>query len=832
MIKKISLALSAVLLAAVGNAQNTTLQQSVATPAPVQSQMFQGRVGLNSFRHISDEALVKIGDKISPLGGITPKKAVALMQNSKSTQFRNGIAKASTPQRKTNYTAADTVFFENWANYNGTSWDYYPTTSTGARNNWVRYTKVPDSDVSEIDGRNARWMCYETDGYYAPYAVSGRYVAMCMGADDVYGVDGETVISPAPEQDEWLVTPAITNVKASNRLQFDLAYAPYYQHYFIEDGKPVFDPERISFDVEVLISVNQRSASNNESTYTKVWKLSDAVKEEMAGLDLNNEDDARQLLSWTWHHFSLPMEEFAGNSNIRVAFRYKGRKGATVLLDAVRVSDLLPSALYTKPEGTFNFGWNYDGFYQIGRYRAVLAPTNTDLVWPNLSTDLEVAEWSYKNNDDKTVSSNDENLVMKGEGASGFKPWPTLYANAGARSDSYDGSDPTVLFSAGAYKLGGTAEQTFNGSVMGFVAGNYDTAKGYWLAPTTSSNDAWIFGTGGGALWAEMSQQTQGEVKGIGELFDKPAAPYLMTTVIAHFGQFSIAYGKPRFTCTIYKVKGNEITDEILYQSSITSADVLQAPSADGNGYIMQFPFASADKPIVIDEPIFVTIKGFYSQNVSAIAPIVQANNHVDGKGTAFVILENLQGGDDYYVEVAGALHSIDPTSADNMKVSFFMGMNAIFPYVYSTEGNVYEAPTAGGIKSFDMDTYMAPTTWEISTDADWFTAVSNIDYNTSTCSLQITADAMPSGVTGRSGYVTVKSFGCETKILVLQGDAVTGIESTEVSNGPTVASVFGMGGQLVKQTVLPVGASVESIDLPRGTYLVRTPNKTIKIVK
>ena len=58
-----------------------------------------------------------------------------------------------------------------------------------------------------------------------------------------------------------------------------------------------------------------------------------------------------------------------------------------------------------------------------------------------------------------------------------------------------------------------------------------------------------------------------------------------------------------------------------------------------------------------------------------------------------------------------------------------------------------------------------------------------------------------------------------------------TGIESVANSTGAnSKAEVYTIGGQLVKTVSATPAASVSS--LPSGVYIVKTNNKTIKIVK
>lgn len=776
---------------------------------------------------VTEDEVRKVGDKVSAIGAVSLAKAKPDFRAAKSalTKLRKTSNKAGQYLRKANYTAEDTLFFENWSSWDGVAFDYLPST-------WREKSNIDESLISSVSGYNPTWQIYEGDGYYLPYATSGNYVACIPYSSDILGADNKTVITPAPQQDEWIVSPMIAGVKASNCLSFDVALTPYFLHYFAEETDTVFDINRLSCDLEVLVGESGRQASFDENDYTCVLKMSDYVDELIAKTNMEDDNEImKNLMDFAWHHFSIPLAEFEGK-NIRVAFRYTGKKGTSMLLDAVRVSDLLPQAGYLTPEGCFYYAFSTDFMLpDLTGGIFMLAPAKAELTWQNHSNeDAKSFEWSYMDAEGKTVVSTDENLLMPVGPAMDYVTYPQLKVMGGDRTDTYT--------KQGYVKYGGHTGITYsNGVQVVYGASNCDFSKQYWAA--ASGPGKYVFGTGGEDYWNGK------KVHGIGNLFDKPASPYLITEAWLSLMEFS-ARTTAEFHCTIYKVEDNAITEEVIATTAIKAKDVKKVTSSDGSVfYTMEFPF---DKTLYIDSAIFVFIEGFNQTGVMTIAPISQTYNHDSGLSYAFVALDN--NGDNYtLIDVASRIPSMDGYGP--MCVSMYISMNAVFPYLYPLGSDEVVIPNEGGTVNVACETYFSPENWYLYPEAEWIKVEKEFDETTFTSSLAITADPLPEGVEGRRGVVRVVSMGTEMNVTVLQGDGSVSIETVESAgnvmakfvgdalrlnypNGATSVSVYNMAGQLVKSADLPASGNctVSAAELGRGTYILRFEGNTQKTVK
>ncbi|MCD8237339.1 MAG: hypothetical protein LUD00_12010 [Prevotellaceae bacterium] len=832
-LKKITLSISALTLALASSfAQEINAGQSSVQIKPFGSNLNRPQlISRAQKRFVTEQEISAVGNKVTATGAVSLEKAKTTLRSAKMAMTRLRKANVlSAYSRKANYTAEDTVFFENWHEWDGKTFDFIPST-------WYENSNVDPSIISSATGYNPTWQIYKGDGYYTPYAVSGDYMACIPYSDDILAADNKTILTPAPQQDEWLVSPRISNAKQSNYLSFDLALTPYYMHYFIEGTDTVFDMNRLSCDLEVLVRVGGRGTSYNPDDYTSVLKVSDYVDGLIANTNMEDDNEImKNLLDFRWHHFSISLADIdVENKSIQIAFRYTGKKGSSMLLDAIRVSDLLPVACYRIPEGCFNYGISKE-FYIIngGNGTHMIAPANEELTWKNLSNDdARTFEWNYTDAAGTNISATTKDFVIPASPATDFIAYPQLKATSDTKTDIYT--------KAGMIKYGGNTGMSFaDGSQTVYGAGNYDYSKSYWAANAGAGK--YVFGTGGEAFWGS-------KVHGIGNLFEKPKAPYLVSEIWLSLLDFS-ARSTAEFSCTIYKVEDNVITDEVIATTRIKASDVVRVRDSQGItvGYSMSFPFSDI---VFIDSAVFVFIEGLNQSGVNTIAPMSQVYNHDSDESYAFVALS---GNNSYTLyDVAEMLQSMD--GEGNMCVSMYINLNATYPYIYPTSGkNEVIIPNEGGTVSVACETYFSPENWYLYPEANWIKVDKSFNETDFTSSLNITADPLPEGVSGRHGAVRVVSMGAEMYITVLQGDAAVGIgsvESTEnikaqilgdalVLNYPNevnAVAVYNMAGQLLKRASLPASGhyTMAADELGHGTYILHfegNVQKTVKVIK
>lgn len=800
------------------------------------------RVSLSHKIKLTDSDIKLMGDKYTAFSLPTIKELKSELNANKSVQAKgrnvsNNVLR--TNQLRGAYIAADTLLWESFEGWDGITYDWSPE-------GWTEYTNVDNSLISEANAYNPTWQTFQTDGYYAPYATDGNYVGIVQYGYDQYSADSSTVIAPAPEQDEWLVSPAVTNIQNTNYLILDLGYAPISMHMFYDEAskEDVVDFERKSFDFEVLVTTDARKASNDESKYDCVFKLSDEIAKEIADIVTVDESSVASLMSFGWHHFAIPLNEYAGK-NIRVAMRYKGKNGGTVIVDAIRVSDMLPTPKYSVPGGAFFYGFSQE-YYAVGggATPTVLLPADREQIWNNHSNeDSKNFEWVYSlptDAEDRTGKSSDKELVMNPTRASNFYLMPKLTAYTGARSDVYD--------KGGLYRFGGnTAISYEDGTTALYGAGNYDLTKSFWTAPIDGTGQHFLFGTGSELFFGQTDGLT-GKVKGVANWYEQPASPYIISTVWLSLAKFTALTNNIQFNCTIYRVKRLdngiiEVTDEVIANASTTSGAVKNS-SVDGN-FNMIFNFAV---PVVINEPVLIYIDGFQNKNILTIAPVAQALAHDSGKNFALLSLETDNGSYILY-DLEGLIQNAD--GVGGAQTSFCISSNAVYPYLYSVDGYTFEVPSEGGMKEFVCDTYFSPESWTVEGLPEWVKIEQTLDEATGSATVRFVAEALPAGTDGRSANVKITSVCNDITFTILQGteiNAIQGVESGNVAKAYFVGNaiqlyygkdinsvaVYDMTGKLVKMSNLSASgsASLDATELSRGTYIVRFGGQNHPVVK
>lgn len=790
-IKKVVILASACIMSVTASAQQKNAG-TLRMKSAFESNMYNRPLGLNNFKHLGDEQLQQIGSRVSACGFPTKAEAKKLLKN--ALAGKSAMRKAAKAEvMKAKYVAQDTLFWDSFEGWDGTTMPWLPT-----ENRWSTKSNISNLNQYLATGSCPTWTGYAGDGYYVPYAFEGKNMLVCMFGGEIMDSDGTTVVTPAPEQDEWLVSPQISAIDGTNYLSFDICYSPWNTHFFIEDGEDKFDLSRTSYEVEVMIAAGGRTASYNEADYDVVYSLTEEVDKQIAGVNMDDDEELSQLMYMNWHHVQIPLTDYDGK-NIRVAFRYKGTKGGSIMIDAVRVSDLLPVAKFDVPEGAFYWGFSENAML-FQNFKMGLIPAYVPTTWKNYSNvDSKDFAWSYLLNDE-AASATGKNLEMPAQQSSHLLDMPKLTAMSGARSDLLEG---------GFFKVGGNAVYAAEGMSENFYVGNYDPTKGFWLGKIGSGvgGNAYAFGTGSGSFYGQMSNYRYNAVDGIGNFYDAPSAPYVFNSVLLPLGEF-FSFGAT-LACTIYKVKdGNTITDEVIAQATLKEGTQISG------GWFLVFNFA---EPVVVDDAIFIMIDGFDNSNILDLAPLSQALNHDSEKSYAFLKLKTSEGS----FAVIDVMNLLAGVEGGNMTVSHCIGMNAVFPYLHSMDGDVFLAPAEGGNEEYRVDSYWAPKDWTVSCSDKWFRATTEVDDATQTVKVKVEADALPAGLTGRNGEIRLEALGCSQVISVLQGDAQTAISGIAENRNVSMDGTYLLSGQRVNE------ASAK-----RGMYIVKKNGKYVKVVK
>lgn len=712
-------------------------------------------------------------------------------------------------------------FFEGFEGWDGETRDWIPA-------NWQDVSKV--GTLPGVEGEmNLTWSA--NDGAFG-VPPEGNYYCRVQVSTPGAAEDGTPI--PAVQQDEWLITPAIT-VGADENLSFYLSYHP---------GWTLLDMNTFEFTgqnniLEVLIS------DNNGTNWTKVWDcLADAksyTEDELMN-DLFTMSDGVVI------YVPIKMKEYEGKS-VQIAFRYVGIDGESMCIDAVKMGVPSPEAYYLPPYGYFNNGLSMDYSSSTGSW--LLGAAYTDSEWFNASNnDSESFAWTFSDpdNDYNSAVTNDVNLIVNYPYAQVDAPLLTASA-PGAADGSYIWHD-----GKGFIQTGGNNEITFTGDTEPTVLGacNYDLTKKFMSL--TVSEGKYAFGTGSNEWWAGLYGADAANLKSIANYFEQPEHPYFVTTMWVSCDV--LAEPDAEFKLTVHRVVDGSVKD-IIAESTCTGADIVKAN--DGY-YSIPFTFTvkdpvtglESDTYLDIEDAILVELSGFQSPKVSMFSPFMQSGANDDGTCWSYYFIETTSKG-----ETATSLESTSGlrTSEGPLNSAFLFNMDATYTWMFTNEEAKFEAPVDGGSKDFVVNSYFYSSAWAVAEEEDGtlpeYVKVSMDDNETTGLStLTVTVDPLGAGETGRGTKFTLYAPGASQEFEIVQGDynsvSATTVNPVKVvaTNGDfsvsypsTVSSVkvYTVSGQLVNEYALPETGSyvISAQGLVKGMYIFKfNDNNVCKAIK
>ena len=669
---------------------------------------------------------------------------------------------------------------------------------------------------------------------HASYPTDGDVLMLITEA---FQFDFETFIAGYMPQDEWLITKEITP-EQSSKLCFDFADS-YFMNYCIDPsvsglGEWSYDFDNPKAKTEVYISID-----GGETWPDKVWT---SVPEDVSFLNDNNIWD---YLLPTWRFIHIDLTKYVGKP-IKIAFRYVGTNGGGAAIDNVIVGEKAPIAKYEKPQGAFfaSFGNDNDLSYYSG---IMFGPAYTDITWKNTSLYADTYEWSMDEEDAYVVTD-------EGKDLSCFYPWsitgtPSLEVHSATKSAEYhwgsnfinpqDGSpqpkDNTILLSGGSI---------------------YDELEeGFYSSNVLPNADLYAYIGQGIPLYGPREG-----VQSIGSYFEKPLSKYMIEGVRIPVVGLDVP-ADTELKLNIYKMNERGVAGDLIAASSVYYPNAFSSSEITNisfDEFTILDPETELDVTVYlieIEDAILVELTGFEGEIVDDVYQNTMnfaALFEIDGEDSFGYFKEKNSSGYGWN----NSRYSV----AVNSSVTFLMDVTYSFLY---TEDNRFEAPAEGANHTFEIsDFYWRPenTTgeaqwWFENELPEWIT-VGALSYtgDENPVLLPITVAPLPSGEEGRTADLILRSYGCDLKLQVKQGEAYyVGIPETTASNvkayvnnnnihisypeGTTAVSIYNTVGQNVGNYNLNANgtAILSGANLSKGIYFLKfsgKTNETIKIIK
>jgi len=661
---------------------------------------------------------------------------------------------------------------------------------------WTDESKTGSPVTTDMYGDpvNFTWKTTDDSGAFSTPAKDGHCYAHCQFAFPYTILSGsDEVLIIPPTSDEWLISPAV-EVKADFSWKFYLHINPFWARFDYE----TFEFTALKTHIETLIS------EDNGATWTRLWNSDDFM------LSFTDEELYETMGDFPWYYVKFDLSSYVGKT-VKTAVRYIDDDGESAMVDMFTIGLLQPQAYYEVPEASFITGYSAD-YYELNA-DILQSFAYTPVQWNGYSIDADAVSWSF--------------------GAYGTfteaQPLVTL---------PFDLIDPPVLTAtsnvgSATYQWGTTYPYLFTGGTMGDIGvpeyhiGNYDKRFGFTRYSDINAEGMADYGT----------------FKGVSNYFAKPASNYAIDTIFVHVGNLVAKAGEP-VKLAVYKINDDSTLGDTLGIAEAYPEDFIFAFNSNGlDYYTVPFIFKALDPETMLESDTWLDINSpilveFYNYESAYI--FFQYEDNPDGYNYAYISFEE----------------GVMPLSDFGIYTSALFDMTATLPFLY-TEDNKYDAPVAGGSKSFDITTYWHPNGWWLDEELpDWITFGSlTLNQSTGVATLPVNVAALPSGVTGRSANIELASYACNLTLQVKQGDGEYLSVNTVISNQETVkaarqgdnfilsypakagsVSVYTISGQKLSTYELnPKGVfTLPASNLAKGVYLLKFDglNKSVKIVK
>lgn len=716
------------------------------------------------------------------------------------------------------------TLFEGFESYEGqTSREWVPE-------GWSQESKTnPPHVAPEGKGTCLVWEATKGDGFTSAY--SGTYVERVQVSIADFTADPITF---AEQQDEWLITKAITP-KTGDYLTFQLCYSPFFTLF----NESTMDFSSVNNILEVLVT------TDDGKTWEKVWDVLDDARSYTVD---ELWDDGSSFVR-PYHPMLVNISKYVGK-NIKIAFRYYGINGESMMLDDVKVGEATPTAAATAPNAVFPIGLSLDGYNLNDASGNVLnlalAPYKTSLEWTNVSPAYESCTWTYPDEEGNETTSSSKNLEAPEYGFGQYGA-PSLVTKIGSKT-----SDATKLYDAVQY--GGSVMIKNGDNYLSFDAAMYDLNRLVSKKAKFSLASAGVFGMGAtsDATWNQLLKTEGMKVTGMGMFIPQPAAPYTLSSAnaVVYYTAGKLT-DKSQLKATVYKVEDDgsftAMAEGYCSPSEIYKADDKSYPKAVFY-FEREIDGLPTQAELFVDYPIVIQFSADLAEG--------EEFDFVNAFDSAPKEVEN-----NVYVffnDAEGTRKMINTTALSFEDGSAAAGLYASFDATYSwlrSDEDAFEAKPAGESKTFDLDSYynlvsskgenLATATGEGL--GDWYTVSFANGSDTEPAKMTVAVSALPEGTDVRSSYFDVEVFGMKKRFYVAQhseagvSDLAVSATKAFVNGGNIVVSspkatrvaVYNVAGQKVAEQAFAGKATIKASDFAKGIYVLKfNDNTVLKLTK
>lgn len=687
----------------------------------------------------------------------------------------------------------------------------------------------PPHVAPEGKGTCLVWEATKSDGFTSAY--SGTYVERVQVSMADFTADPITF---AEQQDEWLITKAITP-KTGDYLTFQLCYSPCFT--LLDETTMKFTA--VNNILEVLVT------TDDGKTWEKVWDVLDDARSYTVD---ELWDDGRSFVR-PYHPMLVNISKYVGK-NIKIAFRYYGINGESMMLDDVKVGEATPTAAVTAPNAVFPIGLSLEGYNLSDGSGNVLnlalAPYKTSLEWTNVSPAYESCTWTYPDEEGNETTSSSKNLEAPEYGFAQYDA-PSLVTKIGSKT-----SDAAKLYDAVQY--GGSVMIRNGDSYLSFDAAMYDLNRLVSKKAKFSLARDGVFGMGAtsDATWNQLLKTEGMKVTGMGMFIPQPAAPYTLSSAnaVVYYTAGKLT-DKSQLKATVYKVEDDgsftAMAEGYCSPSEIYKADDKSYPKAVFY-FEREIDGLPTQAELFVDYPIVIQFSADLAEGeeFDFVNAFDSAPNEVENNVYVF------------FNDAEGTRKMINTTALSFEDGSAAAGLYASFDATYSwlrSDEDAFEAKPAGESKTFDLDSYynlvnskgenLATATGEGL--GDWYTVSFANGSGTEPAKMTVTVNALPEGTDVRSSYFDVEVFGMMKRFYVAQhseagvSDLAVSATKAFVNGGNIVVSspkatrvaVYNVAGQKVAEQTFAGKATIKASDFAKGIYVLKfNDNTVLKLTK